>query len=131
VPESPAGSESVPETVQLARRPPVVVIAPVDETATPQCGLLAMPKVTVPFCPVVTSWSVNAHEPVVVVVPTVGALWVIVTAVTVRVKVQFPVSTPEVSESVPDTVQLPTCGLPVVLIAPEDVTATPQAVDGV
>jgi hypothetical protein len=86
-PESPAVSLSVPETVQLvpACRPPVVVIAPRDETATPQCGSLTMPKVTVPFCPVVTRWSVNAHEPVVVVVPVVGALWAMVIGVTVRV----------------------------------------------
>ena len=35
------------------------------------------------------------------------------------------------SESVPDTVQLPECRLPVVLTAPEDETTTPQAVAGV
>jgi hypothetical protein len=65
----------VPETVQL-RWPRLlfVVIAPEDETRTPQCGSLTLTKVTEPVPPVVTSWSVNADEAVVVVVPAVGEL---------------------------------------------------------
>ena len=74
----------MPETVQLpALRLPPVVIAPDDETRTPQ-AVDVVTKLTVPL-PVVASWPVNADEAVVVVVPDVGAVWVMVTAVIVRV----------------------------------------------
>jgi hypothetical protein len=77
-------SESVPETTQLpAGRLPVVLIAPEDETTTPQDDDVVT-KLTVP-CPVVTSWVVNADEAVVVVVPVADDVRVMGTAVTVRV----------------------------------------------
>ena len=52
--------------------------------------------------PVVTSWLVKATDADVVAVPVVGADCVIVTAVTVSVKLHVPVSE-EVSTSVPLT----------------------------
>jgi hypothetical protein len=123
-------SESVPDTTQLPEcRVPVVLIAPEDETTTPQATDVVT-KLTRPAGPFVASWLVNADEPVVVTVPVAGPFWVRATAVVVRVKAQVPESG-LVSESVPDTVQLPVCRVPVVLIAPDDETKTPQAVDRV
>ena len=54
---------------------------------------------TVPYEPETLSWPVKALP--VVVVPVVGAIWVIAVALTVREKLQVPVS-PELSESVPE-----------------------------
>jgi hypothetical protein len=71
---------------------------------------------------------VKPDEAVVVVVPLAGAAWVMVTGVTVRVKVQLPVSW-EASESVPETVQLPAGRVPEVVMTPEEETRTPQAFD--
>jgi hypothetical protein len=78
-------SESVPDTVQLPECRLPAVIRPERETVTtptPQATDVVT-KLTVPL-PFVTSWVVNADEAVVVVVPDVGALWVM-PAVTVRV----------------------------------------------
>jgi hypothetical protein len=78
-------SESVPDTTQLpVCRLPVVLIAPEDETTTPQATDVVT-KLTRPAGPVVASWLVNADEAAVVVDPDADPLWVIVTAVMVRV----------------------------------------------
>jgi hypothetical protein len=79
-------SESVPDTVQLPECRLPAVIRPEVETVTtptPQ-GPDVVAKLTMPLGPVVASWSVNADEAVVVVVPPVGELWAMVTELTVR-----------------------------------------------
>jgi hypothetical protein len=83
---------------------PPVVTPPVEETTTwvEVGGLAVSTYATAPLLPAVTSWLVKAAEADVVTEAVVGADWVIVTAVTVSVKLHAPVSE-EVSESVPVT----------------------------
>jgi hypothetical protein len=128
VPESLSVSASVPDATQLPfGRVPVVLMAPDDETSSPQ-GLEEVTKLTALFWSLVSSWLVKADDAALVVVPLLGAFWVMETGVTVRVKRQVPES-PKVSESEPETVHVPAGRVPPVLTAPEDDTATPQALE--
>ena len=75
----------MPDTTQLpVCRLPVVLIAPEEETTTPQADDVVT-KLTRPLGPFVASWLVNADEPVVATVPDTVPLWVMATAVIVRV----------------------------------------------
>lgn len=70
----------------------------------------------------VTSWFWYVFDAVVVTVPEVGADWMILTGVTVRVKVHVPA--PPETASVPLTVYEPAGRGPLVLTAPVELTNT-------
>jgi hypothetical protein len=107
-----------------AGREPLVVIAPLADTRTwPECDDVDSVYVSVPLTPAVTSWLAKAADAVVVVVPVVGGDWVIVTAVTVSVKIHVPESA-EVSASPPLTAYVPAGRVPLVVIAPLGDTRT-------
>jgi hypothetical protein len=81
----------------------LVETTPEEETTTSaEFGRFAVSTYVTAPLPAATSWLPKAANVDVVAVPAVGADWVIVTAVTLSVKVHVPVLKP-VSKSVPLT----------------------------
>jgi hypothetical protein len=73
LPQVRAEPVSVPQVVQWpAARRPLVVIAPEDDTATPQ-DLEVVTNQTWPWRPFMARWPLNLAEAALVVQPVIGA----------------------------------------------------------